>query len=70
MTQLPSDLACFAGFLDAQPLSVREAFQYCLCLMMVEAGKMQLVNTVPTDTSPLCIFVSLKGEPFSVHCCP
>jgi hypothetical protein len=44
MTTLPPQLDAFASILDAQPAPVREAFQYCLCLLMVEAGKMRLVE--------------------------
>ena len=66
MTDLPPELEGFAFLLDAQPLPVREIFHYCLCLMMVETGKMRLVETVPGETSPICIFESIAGEAFSV----
>jgi hypothetical protein len=66
MNDLPPELAGFASLLDAQPQPVREIFQYCLCLMMVEAGKMRLVGTVPGEASPICIFESTAGESFSV----
>lgn len=67
MNQLPPELAFFAELVDAQPQSTQEAFQYCLCLMMVEAGKMQLASIIPTDTTPLCVFISIAGERFAVH---
>ncbi len=66
MTELPPELAGFAVLLDAQPQPVREIFQYCLCLLMVEAGKMRLVDTVPGEMSPICVFESSAGETFSV----
>ena len=34
--------------------------------MMVEAGKMRLVETVPGEVSPICVFDSVAGESFSV----
>jgi hypothetical protein len=40
---LLSELAGFAAMLDAQSPSVRQLFQYGLCLMMVETGKMARV---------------------------
>jgi hypothetical protein len=66
MTDLPPELEGFASLLDAQPQPVREVFQYCLCLMMVEAGKMRLVDTVPGEASPICIFETVAGDTFSV----
>jgi hypothetical protein len=65
-SDLPSALIDFAPLLDAQPQPVREVFQYCLCLMMVEAGKMRLVDTVPGEASPISVFESAAGESFSV----
>jgi hypothetical protein len=66
MIDLPPDLEGFASFLDAQPSPVREAFQYCLCLMMVEAGKMRLVETLPGETASIAVFESAAVERFSV----
>jgi hypothetical protein len=47
---LPPELSTFAALLDAQPEPVRAAFNYCLALMMVEAGKAHLVETPPGET--------------------
>lgn len=66
MADLPSELNGFASFLDAQPTHVREVFQYCLCLMMIEAGKIRLVETLPGDTASISVFESAAGERFSV----
>ena len=66
MIDLPPELQGFALLLDAQPPPAREIFQYCLCLMMVEVGKMRLVDTVPGEMSPICVFESSAGETFSV----
>jgi hypothetical protein len=63
---LPPELQAFANLLDALPLATRTAFHYCLCLMMVEAGKMRLVQTMPGDDSPVCLFEASSGEQFSV----
>ena len=49
MTNLPPELQQFAAFLDAQPANVRKNFQYCLALLMIEAGKAELVETVAGD---------------------
>jgi hypothetical protein len=34
MSDLPPELAAFASLLDAQPAPVREAFRYCLALLI------------------------------------
>jgi hypothetical protein len=44
---LPAELSAFAQLLDAQPEPARAAFNYCLALAMVEAGKARLVETQP-----------------------
>lgn len=44
MINFPPELAVFANHLDAQPGPVRTVFQYCLALLMVEAGKAKLVD--------------------------
>ena len=66
MGDLPPELQAFAALLDAQPSPVREAFQYCLCLAMVEAGKMKLVRTLPGETTPICLFETSAGDSFAV----
>ena len=66
MTTLPPELEGFAALLDAQPGPAREAFQYCLCLMLVEAGKMKLADTHPGDSSPIRVFETVAGETFSI----
>ena len=66
MTSLPFELAAFASLLDAQPASARDAFNYCLALLMVEAGKARLVETVPGENGAVCVFESSAGEQFSL----
>jgi hypothetical protein len=66
MTDLPPELDAFASILDAQPAPVRDAFQYCLCLLMVEAGKMRLVEKRSSENGRVCVFVTSVGDRFSV----
>jgi hypothetical protein len=63
---LHTELEAIASLLDAQTRPVRETFQYCLRLMMIEAGKMSLEETVPGDATPICVFETFAGETFSV----
>ena len=48
MTTLPPEFAMFASLLDAQPAPVRDAFNYCLCLLMVEARVIRPVEQFPS----------------------
>ena len=66
MAHLPPELAHLAAFLDAQPGPVQVAFQYCLCLIMVEAGKMELIETIPGESGTLCTFRTVAGDVFSI----
>jgi hypothetical protein len=66
MTDLLPDLAAFAQLLDAQPEPVRGVFNYCLALMMVEAGKARLIETRPGEAGTICVFESSAGERFSL----
>ena len=66
MLYLPPELRMFRALKDSQPLPVREAFQYCLCLMMVEAGKMKLIDTTPGDAQALYHFRAADGETFAI----
>jgi hypothetical protein len=66
MSNLPLELQQFAAILDAQPGPVQVAFQYAMCLLMVESGKMRLVETIPGESGPYCIFETIAGDRFSV----
>jgi hypothetical protein len=66
MPTLPPELAAFSYLLDAQPTPVRDAFHYCLCLCMVEAGVMRLVEKVPGEHGRVCVFETTRAERFSV----
>ncbi len=66
MNSLPSEFSHFAALLDALPQPDRELFHYCLCLLMVEGGKMTLIETIPGDSAPLCVFETIVGEQFSI----
>jgi hypothetical protein len=61
-TDLPPELAAFASLLDAQPAPVREAFNYCLAPLMVEAGKARLVGQEPGEAGAVCTFETVAGE--------
>jgi len=52
MPILPPELAVFAFLLDAQPVPVRDVFNYFLALLMVEAGEMRVVEPLPDKSQP------------------
>jgi phage-related protein len=66
MPTLPPELAAFSYLLDAQPTPMRDAFHYCLCLLMVEAGRMRLVEEVPGENGEICVFETVARVKFSV----
>jgi hypothetical protein len=43
---------------------VRDAFHYCLCLLMVEAGLMRMVEKLAGEN--MCVFETPRRERFSV----
>jgi hypothetical protein len=64
MTNLPPEIPIFTSLVDAQPEPVRAALHYCLALVMVETGVARLVETLPGDTAPICVFETVTGETF------
>ena len=66
MPTLPPELAAFSYLLDAQPAPMRDAFHYCLCVLMVEAGVMRLVEKVPGENGEICVFETVARVKFSV----
>lgn len=66
MQELPPELAAFAVLLDAQPQPVQQAFQYYLCLLMVEAHRMELIDIRPGESAPIYVFESSNGEAFGI----
>jgi hypothetical protein len=54
------------ALLCGQPPHVKELFQFCLCQMMVEAGKMELVAILPGNDGRLCQFRTVVGETFVI----
>ena len=66
MSKLPPSLEGLASFVDAQPEKVRDIYKYGLCLMMVEAGVMELVETIAGDEGAVYVFRSAADEEFSV----
>lgn len=65
MSTLPPEIQQFAAILDAQPGPVQAAFQYALCLLMVELGKMRLIETLPGENGATCIFETLTPDSFT-----
>ena len=65
-TSLPPEFEMLSLLIDGQAPPIREAFHYCLCLMMVETGKMKLIGTIPGDSNQLCLFETAVGEQFSI----
>ena len=66
MDDLTPEIQMIGAYVDAQPQTVREAFQYCLALMMVESGKAQLVETIPGDEGIICHFETVAGDSFAI----
>ena len=66
MDDLTPELEMIGAYVVAQPQTVREAFQYCLALMMVESGKAQLVETIPGDEGIICHFETVAGDSFAI----
>ena len=66
MTDLSPELVSFSSLLDAQPAPVRDTFKYCLCLLMAQAGKMRLVEKVPSEGGTVCVFATILGDRFTV----
>ncbi len=62
--QLPAELEMLSACVDGLAPPVRQAFHYCLCLMMVETGKMSLLTTMPGEDGQLCLFATTNGEQF------
>ena len=61
---LPPELAAFS--IPARPAPVRDAFHYCLCVLMVETGKMRPVEKVPGEAGKICVFATTRGDHFRV----
>ena len=70
MTDLPPELQQFATFLDAQPAHVRANFRYCLALLMVQAGKAEMIETIAGASDTVCIFKTVAktvaGDVFTI----
>jgi hypothetical protein len=64
MDKIPPEFKPFLVFLESQPLRVRDAYDYCLCLLMVESGDME---TVPGPAAPISMFKNSAGETFPVE---
>ena len=66
MTRIPPELEGYEEFLNGQPEDAQSTFHYSLCLMMVEEGKMALVDRQSGEDGVICVFRSGSGEEFRV----
>ena len=66
MAELPPELTALAKLLEAQTKPVQAAFQYCLALLMVEAGKAELVAATVGEEGTLCTFRTVAGDEFTL----
>jgi len=65
MNKLPLEFTPFIHLIDQfDPLQL--IFPYYLCLMLVEDGQMQLVETLPGESGLTCIFETTASNRFSV----
>jgi hypothetical protein len=62
VSNLPPELRQFTAILDAQPGPVQVVYQYAICLLMVKAGKMRLVETIPGESGATCLFEMIVGD--------
>jgi len=63
---LPPEMQAFARLIDAQPLAVQEAFQFCLAIAMQEAGKFELIGVTQVGDRIHYAFRSIAGDVFTV----
>ena len=66
MNYLPRELQKFNVFLDNLLSRDKIIFLYCVCLLMCEAGKMRLRNTVPGEDWSMVFFETIAGKRFHV----
>ena len=64
---LPPELQALAALLDIQPGPVQVAFQYCVAMLMVEAGKATLIATAPGEAGLVCTFRTVAGDVFNLN---
>jgi hypothetical protein len=57
MLDLPPELARFADYLDTRPAHIQIIFRYCIYLMMVEDGKLKLVETTSEESWTECVWL-------------
>jgi hypothetical protein len=67
MKEVPPQLEAFASLIAAHPAAVQDDFAYCLCLLMVVAGTMRLVEIMPDAASSRWLFETTSGEIFSAR---
>jgi hypothetical protein len=67
MNTLQHDLEILSFLVGVQPSQVGRVFDYSLCAMMVEAGKMERVDVLPNGSSPIHVFQTVSGDTCSVE---
>lgn len=64
---LPPELVAFSSFLDAQPLNVRELFQYALTMLMVEKNHASIIaENTRDDGKHWFTFRTTAGDVFAI----
>ncbi len=66
MLNPPPEIQPFTSLVDTYPEPVRAALYYCLARVMVESGVARLVETLPGDSAPICVFETVMGDTFSL----
>jgi hypothetical protein len=66
MIHIPPELERYTEFLISQPTDVQNTFYYSLCIMMVNQGRMDLVDKQASEEGDICVFRSGNGEEFHV----
>ena len=66
MNHIPPELERYTEFLNAQPEDIRSTFYYSLCIMMVDEGKMKLVDKQAVEDGDIFVFQSSTGQEFGV----
>lgn len=64
--KLPPGLTQRTSLFNVQPDPIQALVQYCLALVMVEAGKAKLISIFPGDAGALCTFETATGEYLSL----
>lgn len=67
MKELQHEIDILSFLVGVESSQVRSVFSYCLCVMMADAGKMDRVEILAGEKSPLNVFQTVSGETYSVE---